>query len=220
VSRSNGGGAETRRGDDSGAPVAQDCSGEHGPDTTERERAHRRVSRAADNKAELTMALDGARTRRWPQNRQWSSAGSGRALCSRGQSEREGERVWQRVQMRERRWVSRARGSKGAWAHRRGQRTCGRGRIHGGEIMDGRLRTADRWGRRDREREWVHAREPAPTGRPHGAARERGGSERAQACADRRGPPVRHRGRAGAPAGLGRLGLNGLKWLFLFSGNF
>jgi hypothetical protein len=36
---------------------------------------------------------------------------------------------------------------------------------------------------------------------------------RAQVCADRRGPPVRHRGRAGAGArgGLGRLGLNGLK---------
>jgi hypothetical protein len=41
--------------------------------------------------------------------------------------------------------------------------------------MDGRLRTTDRWGQRDREREWAHAREPAPTGRPHGAAREREG---------------------------------------------
>jgi hypothetical protein len=36
-------------------------SGERGPDTAERERAHRRVSRAADSKVELTIALDGAR---------------------------------------------------------------------------------------------------------------------------------------------------------------
>jgi hypothetical protein len=35
----------------------------------------------------------------------------------------------------------------------------------------------------------------APTARPHRAARERG-SERARIGADRRGPPVRHRGRA------------------------
>jgi hypothetical protein len=59
------------------------------------------VSRAADSEAELTVALDGARMRRWPQNMQWSSAGGGGALCSRGQNEREGERVLQRAQMRE-----------------------------------------------------------------------------------------------------------------------
>jgi hypothetical protein len=57
---------------------------------------------------------------------------------------------------------------------------------------------------------------------PRGSERE-GERGRAQACADRRGPPVRH-GRggtgAGAHAGLGRLGLNGLKWLFLFPENF
>jgi hypothetical protein len=35
------------------------------------------VSRAADSEAELTVALDGARTRRWPHNRQWSTAGGG-----------------------------------------------------------------------------------------------------------------------------------------------
>jgi hypothetical protein len=34
----------------------------------------------------------------------------------------------------------------------RGRRTRGRGRVHGGEIVGGRLGTADRWGRRDRER--------------------------------------------------------------------
>jgi hypothetical protein len=35
------------------------CSGERGPDETERERAHRRVSRVTDGKAKLTVALDG-----------------------------------------------------------------------------------------------------------------------------------------------------------------
>jgi hypothetical protein len=57
-----------------------------------------------------------------------------------------------------------------------------------------------------REGEWAHAREPTLTGLAHRAERE-GERGRAQACADKRGPPVRHRGRAG----LGRLGLNGLK---------
>jgi hypothetical protein len=49
-----------------GLRLCEDCSGERGPDETERERAHRRVSRAADSKAKLTVTLDGARTRRWP----------------------------------------------------------------------------------------------------------------------------------------------------------
>jgi hypothetical protein len=59
-------------------------------------------------------------------------AGGGGALCMRGQSEREGERVWLRAQMGEGRWASRARGSKGAQGLGRGWRTRGRGRIHGG----------------------------------------------------------------------------------------
>ena len=67
--------AEAKRLD--GATVAglrlrKDRSGEHGPDETERGRAYRRVSRAPDNEAELTVAQDGAQTRRWPQT------GSGR----------------------------------------------------------------------------------------------------------------------------------------------
>jgi hypothetical protein len=69
---------------------------------------------------------------------------------------------------------SRARGSKVARAHGRGQRTRGRGRVHGGEIVGGRLRTTGQ-----REGEWAHAREPAPTGLAHRATRERGG-ERAR----------------------------------------
>jgi hypothetical protein len=116
------------------------------------------VSRAADSKAKLTVALDGARARRRPRNRQWSSAGDGGAPCSRGQSEREGERVEQRAQMREERWARRARGSKRVCAHGRGWRTRGRGHVHGGEIVGGRLRMADRWGRRGRERESGHMR--------------------------------------------------------------
>jgi hypothetical protein len=58
--------------------------------------------------------------------------------------------------MREERWASRARGSKGARAHGRGRRTHGRGRVHDGEIVGGRLRTTDRWGRQGRERESTH----------------------------------------------------------------
>jgi hypothetical protein len=84
ASRSNGGGARVRRGDGGGLRLRKKCSGERGPDATRRERAHQRVSRAADSKPELTVALDGARARRRPQNRQWSSAGGGEALCSRG----------------------------------------------------------------------------------------------------------------------------------------
>jgi hypothetical protein len=78
------------------------------------------VSRAADSKAELTVALDGARARRRPRNRQRSTMGGGGAPCTRGQSEREGDRVGQRAQMREERWASRVRGSKGARGHGRG----------------------------------------------------------------------------------------------------
>jgi hypothetical protein len=106
---------------------ARKCSGERGSDGTERERAHRRVSRVADGKAKLTVALDGARAQRRPRNRWWASAGSSGALSSRGQSEREGKGAGQRAQMREGRWASRARGSKGAWGLGRGRRTCGRG---------------------------------------------------------------------------------------------
>jgi hypothetical protein len=61
--------------------------------------------------------------------------------------------------MREGRWASRARGSKGARGLGRCRRTRGRGRIHGGEIVGERLGTTDRWGRQDREGEGASARE-------------------------------------------------------------
>ena len=52
-------------------------SGERGPDRPERERAHRRVSRVANGKAKLTVALDRALAQRWPWNRWWTSADGG-----------------------------------------------------------------------------------------------------------------------------------------------
>jgi hypothetical protein len=70
------------------------------------------------------------------------------------------------------------------------------------------------------QREWVRGKRTALTDRPHRAARERG-SGRAWVGADRRGPPVRHRGRASAGArGLGLVGWFGPNWLFPFSWNF
>jgi hypothetical protein len=132
ASRSNGGGAEARRAMVVDSGCIRKRSGERGPGAAGGERAHRRVSRVADGKAKLTVALDGAWEQQRPRNRQWASAGGGGALGSRGQSEREGEGAGQRAQMREGRWASRARGSKGARELGRGRRTCGRGRVHGG----------------------------------------------------------------------------------------
>jgi hypothetical protein len=46
--------------------------------------------------------------------------------------------------------------------------------------------------------------------------REREGERGRAGCADMRGPPVRHRGRASARAGVGLMGRLGLKLVFLF----
>jgi hypothetical protein len=43
-----------------GRRLRKNRSGERGPDEPERGRAHRRVSRAADSEAKLTVARDGA----------------------------------------------------------------------------------------------------------------------------------------------------------------
>jgi hypothetical protein len=64
----------------------------------------------------------------------------------------------------------------------------------------------------------VRARATAPTGRSHGAARERG-REGARVCADRWGPPVRHKDAQARVRAQG-LGCFGPNWLFLFSWNF
>jgi hypothetical protein len=81
--------------------------------------------------------------------------------------------VWQRAQMSEGRWASGARGSKGARAQGRGRRMCGRGRVHGGEIVGKRLGTTDRWGRQDREREGVGEKNGADSLAPQSSERER-----------------------------------------------
>jgi hypothetical protein len=61
-SRGNGGGAGTRRTTVAELRLCENHSGELGSAEPGREGAHRRVSRVADSEAELTVALDGART--------------------------------------------------------------------------------------------------------------------------------------------------------------
>jgi hypothetical protein len=65
-------------------------SGERGPAEPGREGAQQRVSREADDKAKLTVALDGARTQRRPRNRWWTSEGDGGgSWLARAERERE-----------------------------------------------------------------------------------------------------------------------------------
>jgi hypothetical protein len=186
-------------------------SGERGPDRPERERAHRRVSRVADGKAKLTVALDGARAQRRPRNRRWTSADGGGGSRFAWAEREIGRESW--AEGANGRWEVGEQGAgfkRGAgartwsenawsWAHpRRGD--------HGREVRDALTGGV---GGAERERERARARATAPTCWSHGAARERG-REGARVCADRRGPPVRHRdARAQARA---RAGLNGLPW--------
>jgi hypothetical protein len=69
------------------------------------------------------------------------------------------------------------------------------------EIMGERLETVDRWGRRDRERGSGRARGKQRRQLDPTVQREREGRDRARVGADRRDPPVRQRGRAGARVG-------------------
>jgi hypothetical protein len=97
-----------------------------------------------------------------------------------------------------------------------GASTAGeRGREVGDELTGGVGETERESGTRERG--------TTPTNLAHGAARERW-REGALIGTDRRGPPVMHRGRAGASAGggggLGLMGRLGLNWLFYFLGNF
>jgi hypothetical protein len=122
-SRGNGGGAGMRRGKLEGLG------------------ANRGVFQVAGDRAELTRAIDTARSSTVTVERAANVGGRWRALVARAEREDEGVRL--RAQVSEGRWASRARGSKGArtWARpRRG-------------IMGERLVMADRWGRRGRERE-------------------------------------------------------------------
>ena len=163
------------------------------------------MSRVADGKAELTEATDGARARRCSQNGRQSTVGGGRALWSRAQSEREGERVRLRAQVSGGRWASATRGSKGVGTCGGGRRSHGRGRVHGGGLWAGGWGRADRWGRWDRERSGRMCERTAPTSLAHRAARGRG-REGARFGTDRWGPPVRHRGRARRLGLMGQLG--------------
>jgi hypothetical protein len=72
---------------------------------------------------------------------------------------------------------------------------------------------------RQRERAGTRKRNGADRSAPKSSEREREReSEHTRVGANRRGPPVRHRGHAGVQAGLS--GPNGLKWVFYFLGNF
>jgi hypothetical protein len=83
-SRGNGGGAGTRRTTVAELQLRENHSGERGPAEPRREGAHQRVSRVANGKAKLNVALDGARAQRRPRNRRWTSTGGGRALGLHG----------------------------------------------------------------------------------------------------------------------------------------
>jgi hypothetical protein len=116
----------------------------------------------------------------------------------RAEREREGEGAGQRAQMRERGGGRAGRGAQrgaGARTWPENARTWARPRRgdRGREVRDG-LTGGD--GGAEREREWAWGKERhrqlGPTGQ-----RERGRVS-VQSCADRRDPPVRHRGRAGA----------------------
>jgi hypothetical protein len=195
---------------EAGLQVRKNYSGDRGPGAAGRERPHRRMSRVADGKAKLTMALNWARVQRRPRNKRWTSASGGRALGSRGRSEREGEGAGQRAQMREGRWASRVRGSKGGAGARTWPENARSWARPWREIMGERLETADRWGRWNRERESARARERTSIDRSGPWDKEREGEKCARVGADRRDPPVRRRGRAGA--GAHSLGLNGPTW--------
>jgi hypothetical protein len=112
-----------------GATVAElrlckNHSGEHEPNSPERGRAHRRVSRVADGKAKLTVALDGARAQRRPRNRRWTSGGGGGgSRFAWAERERERERArelcrgrkWKRGGGRAGRGVQKGRGAR-SWS--------------------------------------------------------------------------------------------------------
>jgi hypothetical protein len=127
-------------------------------------------------------------------------------LGSRGQSEREGERAGQRAQMEEGRWASRARGSKGARGLGHGRRTRNRGRVHDEEIVGGRLRTVDRWGRRDGEMERASVAENNGTDRVGPRDRERVGERGRSGLRLQAGPACQAEG----ARGRARTGLSGL----------
>jgi hypothetical protein len=206
-----------------GLRLHKNGSGERGPGIAGMERAHQRVSRVADGKAELAVALYGARAQQRPRNRWRTSAGGGkgsRFACAERERERARElgrgRKWKREGGRAGRGVKRGAGARSwpenarAWARpRRGDHgrevrdtlTSGVGGAERGNGSVGESNGADRSVPRDRESEGERALRFAPIG---GARLS--GTEGAQAQARTRG--------------LGLMGCLGLKWLFHFLGNF
>jgi hypothetical protein len=157
-----------------------------------------------------------------PQTRWGLNGGRGTATelgWSHAQGERGGERVRLRAQVSGGKWASGVRGSKGARMCGGGQRTSGRGHVHdegrGREVGDGL-----RGGVRGTKRAGACARGTVPTSLAHWTAGGREGRERAGETG-RQVRPDCQRGRAcGRACELGRLGLTGPHWLFLFPRNF
>jgi hypothetical protein len=91
------------------------------------------VSRAADEEAELTEATSATETQRRLQNERRTTVSGGGASWARSQSEREGKGARLSAQLSGEGRVSVGGVQKrlGAWG--RGQKTRGRGRVHGRE---------------------------------------------------------------------------------------
>jgi hypothetical protein len=182
--------------DGDGLRLRKKCSGERRLGKPEGERTHQRVSRTASDAAELTEEMRGhglndGRGTTVAERRRSLVSGGGDCLVARAGRERgresSAEGASEQGEVGER-----GTGSKGARVCGGHRRTRGRGRVHGGDVGS----------TRQRERASACEKETAPTGRPHRAARGREEEKRC-AGADRRGPHVRDRGRAGASAHAG-----------------
>jgi hypothetical protein len=192
-------------------------SGERGLDKPKRGRAHRRVSRVANGKAKLTVALDGARAQRRPQNRRWTSAdGGGGSRFAWAERESWAEGTNGRGEVGEQ--GARVKRGEGARTWPDNARTWARPRWgdRGREVRDtltGGVGGAEREGAGARESNGADRPVPWSSER----ARERGRSGlRRQA-----GSACQAQGRAGARTReLGLMGCLGPNWLFLFSWNF
>jgi hypothetical protein len=176
-------------------------SGERGPNKSEKGRAHQKVSRVADGKTKLTVALDGARAQQRPQNRRWTSASGGGGSRFAWVERERGRESWAegangRGEVGEqgagaRSWPENAR----SWARpRQGDR--------GREVRD---TLTGGVGGAERGKAGVGESNGANRSVPRSSERERG-REGARVCADRRGPPVR------LSHARARAGLNGLPW--------
>jgi hypothetical protein len=129
-----------------GATVAElwlrkNHSGQRGPAEPGMEGAHRRVSREADSKAKLTVALYGARAQRRPRNRRRTSVGGGGgSLFAWAERERERESWAEGANGRREVGEQGARFKRGAGARSWPENTQTWVR-HGGEIVGERLGT-------------------------------------------------------------------------------